>query len=270
VAQTDNDDMLTEGLVASLRKANCPDMLVGLFQEVDVTGHHYGFSPEINEYIESIQDVDQQIGRIMSAVQSRKQYGEDWLVLVCTTHGGLLREDLNEDEQEEVEDREAEGFTPHYDGFVGVHLLDRPENTTALVIANGTSVKRGEIVPAPALPDIAAMVLTHFDVAIDLAWNLDTNEEIGHTVIKTALAPHAAAKYISYAAALRAPADPPASPPSPPSDEGDDSDGGGSGHSSPRGKRNRHGGFKRYRHTHTSARSGPALPTIMEEAVLVC
>ena len=125
-------------------------------------------------------------------------------------------------------------------------------------------------------------------------------------VIKTALAPHAAAKYISYAAALRAPADPPASPPSPPSDEGDDSDGGGSGHSSPRGKRNRHGGFKRYRHTHTSARcsavdlnpslhslmcseavcvswlcgacpissalgrSGPALPTIMEEAVLVC
>ena len=35
--------------------------------------------------------------------------------------------------QEEVEDREAEGFTPHYDGFVGVHLLDRPENTTALV-----------------------------------------------------------------------------------------------------------------------------------------
>jgi hypothetical protein len=262
-AQTDNDDMLADRLISSLRNANCPDVLVGLFQEVDVTGHHYGFSPEISEYIESIQDADLHVGKIMSAVQSRKQYGEDWLVVVCTTHGGILREDLTEAEQEEVEDREAEGFTPHYDGFLGVHLLDRAENTTALLIAEGTSVKRGELIPAPGLPDIAAMVFTHFDVPIDLQWQLDAAEEIGHTVISS---PYDAGKYISYAAALRAPANVPASPPSPSSDEGEGDDA-----SPPRCKRNRHGVFKRHSSCRQpSAARGPALPTISEDSVLVC
>jgi hypothetical protein len=268
--QSDDDDKQTDRIEKILRKADCPEILVGIFEEVDVTGHHYGFSPYCDDYLDSIRKFDAQVGRIMAAVKDRKQFGEDWLVVLCTTHGGIDRETLTEEEEGELENLEAEGATPHYDGFLGVHLLAKPENTTGFIILHGTSVKRGELLPAPALSDVGAVVLAHFDVPVQEEWDLDVKAaNIGSIVISKQKSPKSNDKYLSYAAAVRAPLvfD---SPPSPSSEEEavspiNPDDFRATLYGGKRGKRLRKGGFKRQ----YCRSSGPTLPTIMEDLVLV-
>ena len=53
-------------------QADCPEILVGIFEEVDVTGHHYGFSPYCEDYLDAIRKFDAQAkarpNRFISAV----------------------------------------------------------------------------------------------------------------------------------------------------------------------------------------------------------
>ena len=42
-------------------QADCPEILVGIFEEVDVTGHHYGFSPYCEDYLDAIRKFDAQV-----------------------------------------------------------------------------------------------------------------------------------------------------------------------------------------------------------------
>ena len=202
----------------------------------------------------------------MAAVKDRKQFGEDWLVVLCTTHGGIDRETLTEDEEGQLEDLEAEGATPHYDGFLGVHLLAKPENTTGFMILHGASVKRGELLPAPGLCDVGTVVFAHFDVPVAEEWDIDGKAaNIGAIVISKQKSPKSNDKYLSYAAAVRAPLVPD-SPPSPSSEEEAVSpvDDFRATLYGKRGKRLRKGGFKRH-----YCRDGPTLPTIMEDVILV-
>jgi hypothetical protein len=68
-----------------------PDVLFVAFDDVDHAGHGFGFSPQVPEYIESIEITDAYIGELMTALQNRSNYAnEDWLVIVTTDHGGNL------------------------------------------------------------------------------------------------------------------------------------------------------------------------------------
>ncbi len=66
------------------------DVLFTYFDAVDLSGHATGFTPNNTVYINAIQNVDVQIGRIIHQLRLRPTYAqEDWLVLLTTDHGGI-------------------------------------------------------------------------------------------------------------------------------------------------------------------------------------
>ena len=123
-----------------------PDVLFLHFDEVDQTGHFYGFDPSVPVYLDAIRLVDCRIGVVLNALRERESYGqEDWLILVSTDHGGSGRD----------------------------HEEDVPEHRTIFLIVSGTSTAPGQIETPPAVVDIPPTVFTHLGLRIDEAWDWD-------------------------------------------------------------------------------------------------
>jgi predicted AlkP superfamily pyrophosphatase or phosphodiesterase len=137
----------TRKAIQLLKEGN-PDALFIHMDHVDGIGHRHGFSPLVPEYLAAIAEVDERIGQIVQAVRGRKTYPhEDWLIIVCTDHGGKEKD------------------------HSGGHQV--PEIRQVFLILNGRSVKRGSFEEPAFLVDVAATALTHLGVAIDPAWRLD-------------------------------------------------------------------------------------------------
>ena len=125
-----------------------PDAVFVYFGNVDETGHKAGFHPTITEYREAIEEVDRHVGTVLESIRSRANYPqEDWLVLVCTDHGGR--------------------GTGHGDG----HAF--PEIRTVFLIISGPSVEREPIRQNTFLVDVVATALKHLGVTIQAEWKLD-------------------------------------------------------------------------------------------------
>ncbi len=124
------------------------DVVFAYFGNVDMLGHGYGFHPKSYKYTNGIETVDAYIGGMLEAIRQRKTYNqEDWLILVCTDHGGRGRG----------------------------HALGRdvPEIRYGFLILHGPSVVAGRIEPPTTNADVAATVLTHLQVKLDPQWQLD-------------------------------------------------------------------------------------------------
>lgn len=71
-----------------------PDAMFVYFGSVDEVGHgaideRGSFSPENALYLNAISHVDSHIGELLRAMKARPLFAEeDWLVLICTDHGG--------------------------------------------------------------------------------------------------------------------------------------------------------------------------------------
>lgn len=66
------------------------DVLFLHYDEPDATGHSSTFSPDNPQYMNAIQEVDKQIGQVVSYLKARATYDqEDWLILGTTDHGGI-------------------------------------------------------------------------------------------------------------------------------------------------------------------------------------
>lgn len=84
-----NDGSVSSEAVSYIINNN-PDVLFLHFDDVDHAGHSYGFSPEVPEYIDAIEEVDALISPIINAIENRPEYeNEDWLILLTSDHGGL-------------------------------------------------------------------------------------------------------------------------------------------------------------------------------------
>lgn len=150
-SRIDHEDVMDGNMAAAaaavLRDQNPTAMFV-YFHQTDLTGHTLGFSPEVPRYMNAVENVDRHIGRVVEALASRPTYEkEDWLVIVCTDHGGL--------------------GTRHGDGH------DDPEIFTVPMILNGTSVKPGKIEEQVYLVDVVPTVLAHLGIEVDSGWGLD-------------------------------------------------------------------------------------------------
>jgi len=118
------------------------------FGNTDSAGHGYGFHPKSPKYTNAIEAVDQYVGRVLKAVRSRQNYArEDWLVIVCTDHGGKGRgHSLGEKE---------------------------PEIRTGFLILHGPSVAKGAITGKTFNVDVAVTALEHLGVPVKAEWKLD-------------------------------------------------------------------------------------------------
>ena len=147
VGYAEADRQVTAAAIQVLQDED-PTVLFVYFGEVDITGHGYGFHPRSPKYTNAIEVVDKQVGSILSALQSRPCWmQEDWLVMVCTDHGGQGRD----------------------------HSLGRdvPEIRNGFLILHGPSVQQGPIPDRTYNVDVAATALAHLRVRICPEWGLD-------------------------------------------------------------------------------------------------
>jgi predicted AlkP superfamily pyrophosphatase or phosphodiesterase len=125
-----------------------PDIVFAYFGNVDMLGHGYGFHPKSYKYTNGIETVDTYIGEMLDALRQRQTYAnEDWLIVVCTDHGGQGRD----------------------------HGLGRdvPEIRSGFLLLHGPSVKPGRIDERTTNADVAATVLSHLGVELQPEWKLD-------------------------------------------------------------------------------------------------
>jgi phosphopentomutase len=86
--------------------AQDPDAMFVYFGSVDEFGHgavdsRASFSPDSTLYLNAISHVDSHIGEVIRAMRARPKFAEeDWLVLVCTDHGGRGNSHGGDSEQE--------------------------------------------------------------------------------------------------------------------------------------------------------------------------
>lgn len=80
-----NIDQAVVKKAASAINENAPDLSWIYLEFTDDMGHTFGDS---KQFYDAIQNMDQQIGIIWSAVQNRmKRFKEDWLIIITTDHG---------------------------------------------------------------------------------------------------------------------------------------------------------------------------------------
>jgi hypothetical protein len=111
----ETDDAVGDATVDAIEAADPPNFLFSYFVGVDENGHMFGgASPE---YKAAIQNVDENLGEILQAIETS---GEEWTIIMVTDHGH----------------QPQKGFG---------HGFQSPDETATFVIANGPDFKEGFI-----------------------------------------------------------------------------------------------------------------------------
>jgi hypothetical protein len=145
VTNFSSDAAITTATCKLLTNGN-PDVFYTILLDVDSAGHSYGWGPAVPQYVHEIELADGRVGQIIDALIHRTTYAqENWLVIVLTDHG-------------------------QHDSTV-------EQSRVTFHIVSGMDVTRGTMFPTPSIVDVCATVLTHMEVPIDPAWNLDARVE---------------------------------------------------------------------------------------------
>ena len=86
-----NDSIVFEKVKELLINSNplSPDILFIHFDELDATGHTYGFSPFIEEYKSTLNRLDSYVNGIFNIIENKRLDGEDWICFIVSDHGGV-------------------------------------------------------------------------------------------------------------------------------------------------------------------------------------
>ena len=142
------NDVKVAAEAKTLLETKDPDAVFLYFGVVDETGHTHGFHPTVKPYVNAISTTDTRVGIVLDALRARPTYAdEDWLVIVCTDHGGR--------------------------GTSHGKCHEYPEVRNVFLIVSGPSVVKQPVEQPTFLVDVPATALTHLGVAIDPKWKLD-------------------------------------------------------------------------------------------------
>jgi len=64
------------------------DVLFLQFDELDISGHNFGFNSLIPEYISTASTLDTYAQELFNIIENRRANGEDWLYFIISDHGG--------------------------------------------------------------------------------------------------------------------------------------------------------------------------------------
>ena len=138
MAQAAADYMATEEL----------DIMFLDFDHVDHAGHTYGFNPDTPQYTDTIREVDEYIGWVISAMESRPNFdNEEWLILITSDHGGLS--------------------TSHGGQSI--------EERTIPIIISGSSAYDLNLPDQVYIVDLVPTIIQYMGENIDCSWDLDGN-----------------------------------------------------------------------------------------------
>ena len=116
------------------------------FDDVDIAGHSYGFSPEVDQYIGAIENVDEYIGWVIDSMENRPTFqNEDWLIMITSDHGGI-------------------GYS---------HGGQTIEERQIPIIMSGTLVSEETIPEQSYLTNLVSTVLNYFGIENNCEWQLD-------------------------------------------------------------------------------------------------
>jgi predicted AlkP superfamily pyrophosphatase or phosphodiesterase len=142
------DAQATADCAALLSRGEPVDFVFVYLGQVDETGHRYGFHPSVPQYLASIEQVDQHLHRLATALEQRPTRAEeDWLILIATDHGGA--------------------GTGHGGG------RENPDIHRTFLIASGPSAVCQRVESPTYQVDIVATALAHLRIPMDPAWQLD-------------------------------------------------------------------------------------------------
>ncbi len=117
------------------------DLLFLNIDNPDSNGHQYGFSPNVTEYVDAVEQADDMAAEILSALDQRNKSGEDWLVIITSDHGGG-------------------GVRPH--AHSPSSLIDR----TTFMLAIGENTLSGEMTTNPVVVDVTVSALIHLGITL--------------------------------------------------------------------------------------------------------
>ena len=84
-----SQDDMQAALVAQLADLQGPDIVFNIYERPDETGHGYGFSNDVPEYVNAMRLCDRDAYALIQTIQTRATYAaEDWLILMTSDHGG--------------------------------------------------------------------------------------------------------------------------------------------------------------------------------------
>lgn len=77
------------------------DIIFGIFEDIDSTGHSYGYGSD--EYLKSCKATDTLALEIIKTIYSRETLeSEDWLIIITTDHGGYYKSHGNQSNLERI------------------------------------------------------------------------------------------------------------------------------------------------------------------------
>jgi predicted AlkP superfamily pyrophosphatase or phosphodiesterase len=130
-----------------LTNAN-PDVLFIHLAQLDAAGHESGFGPNSPNYLSAMLSLDSLVGRLHEAVVTRSSYdAEDWIIIVCSDHGGKDHS---------------------HGGGSGVNEIEE-----TILIVSGNSAQRGEITQPVYIVDAFVTAMLHMGVKDLSSFNLD-------------------------------------------------------------------------------------------------
>ncbi len=147
VPYTQNGDAVMINSAVSVLRDTPVDVAFVYLSDVDVAGHNFGFHPGSPEYLTEILDNDQQVGRLINAIQSRTGYAnEDWMILLVTDHGGTID---------------------------GAHGRDEPAHREILFSVQTDQGSAAKMVETVNQADVVPTVFAHLGLNPPRSWNWD-------------------------------------------------------------------------------------------------
>lgn len=86
-----SDADIASSIINELGSSKDPSLVFGEFGSVDSVGAANGYESNVTTYANAIQNVDQYIGNVLTALKARPNYQhENWLVVVASNKGGMI------------------------------------------------------------------------------------------------------------------------------------------------------------------------------------